>query len=91
MAQVPMRDRERFFLRLTLLHRRGATSWADLKTVDGVPYPTYEETAVAMGIADDDKEWQFCLEEVYMFNAQPDVMVMVNNSAKNQLIIMSYA
>jgi hypothetical protein len=59
-----MRDRERFFLRLCLLHIRGATCWADLKTVNGVLHSTHEEAAVAMGIADNDKEWEFCLQEV---------------------------
>jgi hypothetical protein len=50
--------------------------------VDDVQHATYEETAVAMGIADDDKEWEWCLEEVDMFNVQPDEMV-VNNNATN--------
>jgi hypothetical protein len=54
---------EHFYLRLLLTVVPGATSYEDLRTHQGVLYPTFREACVAYGITEDDNEWQQCLEE----------------------------
>ena len=54
---------ERFYLRLLLTVVRGATSFADLRTVNNVPYNTFKEACFALGLLEDDHEWIQCLGE----------------------------
>ncbi|XP_025192330.1 uncharacterized protein LOC112592482, partial [Melanaphis sacchari] len=56
-------DRERFHLRLLLLHKRGMQSYRDVRTVDGVVHPTYAAAAVAMGLLEDDRALLACMAE----------------------------
>ncbi|XP_008189517.1 uncharacterized protein LOC103311622, partial [Acyrthosiphon pisum] len=56
-------DRERFLLRLLLLHRRGPQSFRDMRTVDGIVYPTYAAAAVALGLLEDDQALLACMTE----------------------------
>lgn len=42
-----------------------ATSWEDLKTVDGVEYDTFADAAAATGILDDDVAALRTLREAY--------------------------
>jgi hypothetical protein len=60
---VSPRDTELYHLRLLLLHQKGCMSFEDVRTVRGVMYPTYQEAAAALGLLDDDREWDQCLEE----------------------------
>ena len=54
---------ERFYLRLLLTCVKGATSFEDLRTFDGVLYPTFREACIAQGLLEDDQEWHQCLNE----------------------------
>jgi hypothetical protein len=54
---------EKYFLRVLLHHVEGAKSFTDLRTVDGVPCPTYREACVRRGLLQDDREWRECLRE----------------------------
>ncbi|XP_072018370.1 uncharacterized protein [Amphiura filiformis] len=54
---------ERHYLRMLLHHIPGATCYNDLKTVHGTTYPSYKQTAIVMGLLDDDAEWERCLNE----------------------------
>jgi len=54
---------ERFYLRLLLTVVTGATSFEDLRTFQGVLYPTFREACIAYGLTEDDNEWRQCLEE----------------------------
>jgi hypothetical protein len=54
---------ERYALRLLLLNIKGACSFDDLRTFNGIIYNTFHEAAQKHGFLDDDKEWQKCLEE----------------------------
>lgn len=57
-------ESERFFLRLLLQHVRGATCFEDVRrSQDGTLYPTYRQAAAALGLLDDDEEWQNCMTE----------------------------
>jgi hypothetical protein len=54
---------ERFYLRLLLTCIKGAISFEDLRTVDGVLYDTFKEACFVLGLLDDDREWHQCLTE----------------------------
>ena len=54
---------ERFYLRLLLSVVTGATSYEDLRTYQGITYPTFREACIAYGLTKDDNEWRQCLEE----------------------------
>lgn len=46
MYAVSLKDEERFYLRLLLLHVRGATSYECLRTFNNIEYPTFKKAAV---------------------------------------------
>lgn len=60
-------DKERFSLRLLLLHVKGPTSFDFLKTVDGVLCTSFSEAATKMNLLDNDREWYSCLQEASTF------------------------
>eukprot|EP00794_Sanderia_malayensis_P021395 gene21395-biopygen17171 len=61
-------DAERFALRLILLHRKGATSFEDIRTVDGVTHDTLKNAARAMSLLEDDAEHRRCLQDAAIIN-----------------------
>lgn len=63
MYTVNPQDRERYFLRLLLLHVKGPRSFEHLRTVDGTVYASFQETAEKLHLLDNDQEWIRCLEE----------------------------
>ncbi|XP_051173501.1 uncharacterized protein LOC127289553 [Leptopilina boulardi] len=60
---VSPKDIERYFLRLLLLYVRGAKSFEDIKTYEGITYNTFTEAARARNLMVDDNEWNNCLTE----------------------------
>ena len=58
---------EKFYLRMMLSHVKGASSFEDLRTVNGTVYDTYKEAARAMGLLESDDEWDRCLTEAANF------------------------
>ena len=54
---------ERFYLRTLLTVVKGATSFEDLRTVDGVLCPTFKHACKERGLLRDDQEWIQCLKE----------------------------
>jgi hypothetical protein len=54
---------ERFYLCLLLTKVKGATSWNDLRSFEGVQYPSFKEACLAQGLLEDNNEWHQCLEE----------------------------
>jgi hypothetical protein len=55
-------EQERYYLYLLLLHRRGATSWDDLKTVEGNVLDTFRAAAEAAGLIDTDENFELTLQ-----------------------------
>ena len=55
MYSVSPRDPEKFYLRMLLNHVRGAKSFDDMRTVDGVLYETFQAAARAKGLLNDDE------------------------------------
>ncbi|XP_046745660.1 uncharacterized protein LOC124410953 [Diprion similis] len=60
---VSPKEAERYYLRVWLLHGRGAQLFQDVRTCDGTIYPTYLEAAAARKLVADDEEWDKCLAE----------------------------
>lgn len=60
---VPPTAGERFYLRTLLTVVRGPTSFADLRSFEGVQYPTFHDACRARGLLEDDGEWFLCLTE----------------------------
>jgi hypothetical protein len=54
---------ERFYLRLLLTAVKGATSYENLRTFQGIVAPSFREACLARGLLENDQEWQQCLEE----------------------------
>jgi hypothetical protein len=54
---------ERYFLQTLLTVVKGATSFEDLRTVNGRVYQTFKVIAIARGLYDFDDEWDLCLQE----------------------------
>ena len=50
-------------MRLLLLHRAGATSFEDLRTVDGAVCPTNREACKRLGLVQGDEEYDRAMEE----------------------------
>eukprot|EP00794_Sanderia_malayensis_P012604 gene12604-biopygen10043 len=61
-------DPERFALRIILLHRKGATSFEDIRTVDGITHNTFKNAARAMSLLEDDAEHIRCLQDAVVFH-----------------------
>ncbi|XP_074346888.1 uncharacterized protein LOC141685698 [Apium graveolens] len=52
---------ETFYLCIILMHIKGATSFKDLRTVNGIVYNTYKEACDALGLLKDDKQWDVAI------------------------------
>jgi hypothetical protein len=57
---------ERFFLRLLLTVVPGATFFEHLRTVDDTKHPTFQAACRALGLLQDDAEWDTCMREACM-------------------------
>ena len=58
---------ELYFLRLLLNVIKGATSFVDLKTVNGVAHPSFQSASRALGLLGDDREWDHALEQASLW------------------------
>ena len=67
MNKVSAKYREQFFMRTLLLHRCGPTSFEDLRTIDGVIYPTYHQACRALNLLNDHTIWKVTLAEARAF------------------------
>ena len=54
---------ERFYLRTLLAVVKGATSFENLRTVNGEVQPTFRQACLKLGLLEDDREWHQCLQE----------------------------
>ena len=61
MHYVHSNSGECFYLHTLLCYVKGATSFEDLHTVNGVLYPTFHAACLAHGLLEDDNEWRICL------------------------------
>ncbi|XP_056843179.1 uncharacterized protein LOC130495713 [Raphanus sativus] len=54
---------ELFYLRVLINKVKGPRSYDDIKTVDGILYPSFEDVCYELGLLDDDKEYIEALKE----------------------------
>ena len=54
---------ELFYFRMLLSHQKGCRSFIEVRTVNEKVCRTYREACQAMGLLDDDKEWDIALQE----------------------------
>ncbi|GJQ94768.1 DNA helicase [Tanacetum coccineum] len=52
-----------FYQRMLLSHQKGCRSFREIRTVNGVAYPTCRAACEAMGLLGNDNEWETTLEE----------------------------
>ncbi|GBM32835.1 hypothetical protein AVEN_216539-1 [Araneus ventricosus] len=52
-----------YYLRLLLHKIKGPTSFKDLRTVNGIEYETYREACLALGLLENDNQWNEALKE----------------------------
>jgi hypothetical protein len=89
MHGVACNNIELFMLRRLLLVVRGARSYEDVRTVDGVVYPTFETAVRARGMLDDDLDIYAAFEDVvatttcdrylHIFTIAPPIVVLYDN------------
>lgn len=63
MYDVPPSYREIFYLRLLLLHCKGATDYDDIKTVSGTVHSSFKDACRAMELLTDDAEYIRCFRD----------------------------
>ncbi|XP_020972762.1 uncharacterized protein LOC110269328 [Arachis ipaensis] len=66
---VPPGSGEIYYLRLLLNFVRGPTSYEDIRTINGILYPTFGDACYAQGILDDDKEYIDAIEEASIWGS----------------------
>ncbi|GBO46992.1 hypothetical protein AVEN_154628-1 [Araneus ventricosus] len=60
---VHSRNTDCYYLRLLLHKIKGPTSFKDLRTVNGIEYETYREACLALGLLENDNQWNEALKE----------------------------
>lgn len=63
MYTVSPTNTELLHLRVLLLRVKGATSFEDLRTVNGNVEPTFTAACIALGLIENDQEWYHAMEE----------------------------
>lgn len=63
MYTINPKNRECFFLRLVLNKKKGPTSFIECRTVDGIIYPSFQDTCIKLGLIGDDKECEYAMNE----------------------------
>ncbi|KAG2192401.1 hypothetical protein INT47_012468 [Mucor saturninus] len=64
---ISPRDTEKYFLRILLHNVRGATSFQNIRTVNGHQYDTNQAACRALNLLMDDNEWKDCIEEAITY------------------------
>ena len=66
MYTVGIKDGEKYYLRLLLLHVKGATSFESLRTIDDIVCPTFQEACKRRGLLETDDVWRETLEDAIL-------------------------
>ncbi|EFA13533.1 hypothetical protein TcasGA2_TC004079 [Tribolium castaneum] len=63
LAEVSMAEGERYYLRLMLNLKRGATSFEDLRTLNGIIHPNYQSVCKALRLLEDPQLYEDTMRE----------------------------
>lgn len=66
---VNPRHTEFLYLRLLLVNVTGPLSFQDTRKVNGQQYPTYKDACLALGLLEDDNQWECMLSEIRLLFA----------------------
>ncbi|KAG1176165.1 hypothetical protein G6F70_002977 [Rhizopus microsporus] len=58
---------KRYYLRLLLTSVRDPKSFEDIRTVNGIQYPTFRVACLVLHLVQDDREWDRCFAEARLF------------------------
>ena len=88
MYNASVREGERFYLRVLLLHVPGATSFENLRTFNGVIHPSFREACVARGLLQDDNLWITTMENAAQYGTASKVrrvfcMILIHGEVNN--------
>lgn len=64
---------ERFYMRLLLNIIPGAQTFEEIRTVDGIIYPTYKEACFHRGLLECDNEWHVALDDASNYATAPQL------------------
>ncbi|CAG8755002.1 13374_t:CDS:2, partial [Cetraspora pellucida] len=87
---------ERYYLHLLLNIVRGAISFSHLRTVNNIEYPTFKDACEALGMLQNDNEWDECLNEAQQIKPRFQmrylfaVILMFCNSTYPELLWNKY-
>lgn len=70
------REGDVFYLRILLHHVCGATSFSDMRKVNGVEFSTFKEACIERGLLADDHEWFECLQEGSSFKIPKNLRIL---------------
>ncbi|XP_043473610.1 uncharacterized protein LOC122505828 [Leptopilina heterotoma] len=83
------KDIERYYLRILLLYVRGATSFEDIRTYEGIKYNTFTEAARAGNLMIDDNEWDNYKENnelsLQLLKKESDALIKSLNDEQRQV------
>ena len=60
----PIKTGPLYYMRIMLNHVRGTTCFEDIRTVNGVVYPSYRDACYSLGLLEGDKEYIHAIREV---------------------------
>ncbi|XP_019185982.1 PREDICTED: uncharacterized protein LOC109180727 [Ipomoea nil] len=89
---VPPGSGEIFYLRCLLNKVQGPTSFADIRTVNGVQYESFRDACSARGLVDDDKEYVHVIEEAGQWATSANLrrlfvtLLMSNSMSKPEVV-----
>ncbi len=91
MYTISPRERERYFFRTLLLHQKGASSYEELRRINGIQHDSFRNACAALAPLSDDTEWRNALRESYASRFHPlaelFVLILVHCEASNPLQI----
>ena len=64
---------ELYYLRMLLHHKPGATSYEDLRNINGIQSPTFQDACNKLGLLDDDTEKDAAMEEASAIRFGPQL------------------
>ncbi|XP_074336941.1 uncharacterized protein LOC141674115 [Apium graveolens] len=77
--EVHLSSGELLYLRMLLLRKKGSRSFEDLKTVNGHIHETFKEGCVALGLLQNDNQWQEAITENSHTSLPPQLRAMFVN------------